>query len=165
VLDATYFHNDFRNLIDFDFTTFSLQNIGRARAAGVEVTGTCLLTQQSTLSANYTCTDSKDLQFGGKLARRPHHKAGVTYHRHSADERTNLQATLLVVGDRLDLPVRYGGTVLDNYLLLNLSGSYQLGPSWELFGRIDNVTNEQYIEALGFGTPGIAGYAGLNVIW
>lgn len=89
----------------------------------------------------------------------------MTYHRHSADERTNLQATLLVVGDRLDLPVRYGGTVLDNYLLLNLSGSYQLGPNWELFGRIDNVTNEQYIEALGFGTPGIAGYAGLNVIW
>ena len=68
VIDATYFHNDFRNLIDFDFTTFTLQNIGRARAAGVEVTGTCLLTQQSSLSANYTYTNSKDLQFGGKLA-------------------------------------------------------------------------------------------------
>ena len=28
-----------------------------------------------------------------------------------------------------------------------------------------NVTDEQYVEALGFGTPGIAGYAGLNVTW
>ena len=165
VFDATYFHNDFTNLIDYDFSTFSLQNIGRARAHGVELTGTCILTQQSTLSANYTHTNSKDLQFGGKLARRPDHKAGITYSRHSLDERTNLQASLLVVGDRLDLPARYGGRPLDNYLLLNLSGSYQMGPGWELFGRIDNVTNEQYIEAFGFGTPGIAGYAGLNLVW
>lgn len=34
VLDATYFHNDFRNLIDFDFTTFSLQNIGASTGCG-----------------------------------------------------------------------------------------------------------------------------------
>ncbi|MDE0735176.1 MAG: TonB-dependent receptor [Pirellulaceae bacterium] len=165
VLDATCFRNDFRNLINYDFVTNTLQNIGQARATGVEVSGTCILTQQSILSANYTCTDTKDLQFGGKLARRPHHKAGLTYRRQSLDERTGVNATLLIVGDRLDLPQRYGGTVLDNYLLLNLAGSYQLNPQWELFGRIDNVTNEQYVEALGFGTPGIAGYAGLNVTW
>jgi len=165
ILDATCFRNDFRNLIDYDFITNTLQNIGQARATGLEVSGTCILTPQSTISANYTCTDAKDLQFGGKLARRPHHKASLTYGRQSLDERTQLNATLLVVGDRLDLPQRYGGTVLDNYLLLNLAGSYQINPQWELFGRIDNVTNEQYIEALGFGTPGIAGYAGLNVTW
>ena len=165
VVDATYFRNDFENLIDFDFISFTLQNIGQARAAGVEVTGTCLLTEQATVSANYTHTDSQDLQFGGPLARRPRHKTSVTLSRYSRDQRTGLHATMLAVGERLDLPQRFGGTVLDRYLLLNLSGSYQLGPQWELFGRIDNVTNEQYIEALGFGTPGIAGYAGLNMIW
>lgn len=165
ILDATVFRNDFKNLIDYDFITNSLQNIGQARTTGVEVSGTCILTDQSTLAANYTCADARDLQFGGKLARRPHHKASVTYRRQSQDERTTWSASLLVVGDRLDLPQRYGGSVLDSYVLLNLTGSHQLTPRWEIFGRIDNVTNEQYTEVLGYGTPGIAGYAGLNANW
>ena len=36
--DATYFRNDFRDLIVFDFNTFSLENVGRARSSGVELT-------------------------------------------------------------------------------------------------------------------------------
>jgi len=33
--DATYYRNDFRDLIVFDFTRLSMENVGRARSSGV----------------------------------------------------------------------------------------------------------------------------------
>ncbi len=35
--NATYYRNDFSDLIVFDFNTFSLQDVGRARSSGVEL--------------------------------------------------------------------------------------------------------------------------------
>jgi vitamin B12 transporter len=67
----------------------------------------------------------------------------------------------LVVGERLDT----GNRILSPYQLFNINGSYYFSDRAELFARIDNVADERYEEIFGFGTVGIAGYAGMNLLW
>ncbi len=51
----------------------------------------------------------------------------------------------------------------DDYALVNLAGSYNVTDNLEIFGRIENVTDEEYEEVRGFGTPGVAGYVGVKL--
>ncbi|MCA9163508.1 MAG: TonB-dependent receptor [Planctomycetales bacterium] len=164
-LDATYYRNDFTDLIDFDPITFIQRNIASARASGVEVIGTWMMSPRTTVSANYTLTDTRDLQFQEELPRRPQQKASLTVSRTWLDNRARGNLYVFYVGERLDFASRFGGTVLDDYVLVNLTGNYQLNRHWELFARLDNALNQHYQEAGGFGAPGIAGYGGMNLVW
>lgn len=160
-IDGTYFRNDFDNLIVFDFNSFALENVGRSRASGVEVTGDWKVTDATTLFANYTLTDTKDLDTGLALLRRPRDKASVGFDQYFWARTARIGGRMIYVGDRLDT----GNTVLDQYTIVNLNGSYYFSPQTELFARLDNVFNEKYEEVRGFGVQGIAGYAGLNLLW
>ncbi len=159
--DATYFRNDFRDLIIFDFNTFSLANVGRARSSGVELTLNSLLTQQLRMNAGYTFDDTLNLDTGAQLVRRPRNKMLLSFTRMSLDNRSSLTLSTMYVGQRLDT----GNRTLDQYMLLNLSGSYQATERVQLFARLDNVTNTFYEEVRGFGTPGFGAYGGANVVW
>ena len=54
------------------------------------------------------------------------------------------------------------GSQLDDYQLLELSASYQLLPSLQLFGRLENALDEDYQEVPTYNTSGAAGYAGVK---
>ncbi len=160
-VDATYFRNDFRDLIIFDFSTFSLANVGRARSSGVELTINSLITQQLSMNASYTFDDTLNLDTGAQLVRRPRNKMLLAFTRLSRDCRSSVTLSTLYVGTRLDT----GNRTLGQYTLLNLSGTYQATERVQFFGRLDNITNTYYEEARGFGTPGFGMYGGLNVTW
>jgi vitamin B12 transporter len=160
-VDATYFRNDFNNLIDFNFNTFLLENIGRARTSGLELTSNWQATESTNLYANYTLTDTLNLETGTELFRRPHDKATVGFNQSFLGGQARLGGQMLYVGQRLDS----GSKTLDRYTIVNFNGAYTLTPRAELFGRIDNAFNERYVEVANYGTPGIGGFAGLNIIW
>jgi vitamin B12 transporter len=149
------------DLIIFDFNTFSLQNVGRARSSGLELTLNSLITQQLTMNASYTLDDTLNYDTGTQLLRRPQNKMLLSFTRLSADNRSSLTLSTIYVGTRLDT----NNQVLGQYMLLNLSGTYQATDRVQLFARLDNVTNTFYEEVRGFGTPGFGAYAGLNVTW
>ena len=67
---------------------------------------------------------------------------------------------LLYVGEGLD-----GSTMLDPYLTANVAGSWQLSECWGVFGRVDNLFDEDYEEVRGFGTLRLSFYAGAEVEW
>jgi vitamin B12 transporter len=159
--DATYFRNDFQDLIVFDFNTFSLANVGRARSSGVELTLNSLITQQLTMNASYTFDDTLNLDTGTQLLRRPRNKMLLAFTRLSQDGRSSITLSTIYVGTRLDT----NNVTLGQYTLLNLSGTYQASERVQLFARLDNVTNTFYQEVNGFGTPGFGAYGGLNVTW
>ena len=159
--DATYFRNDFRDLIIFDFNTFSLQNVGRARSSGVELTLNSLLTQQLWMNVGYTFDDTLNYDTDNLLLRRPRNKALLSFTRTSADSRSAVTLSAIYVGERLDT----GNNILRQYMLLNMSGTYQATDRVQLFARLDNITNTFYEEVRGFGTPGFGAYGGLNVTW
>ncbi len=159
--DATYFRNDFRDLIIFDFNTFSLANVGRARSSGVELMLNSLITQQLSMNASYTFDDTLNYDTGAQLVRRPRNKMLLAFTRLSPDNRSSMTLSTIYVGQRLDT----GNRTLNQYMLLNLSGTYQATERVQLFARLDNVTNTFYEEVRGFGTPGFGAYGGLNVTW
>jgi vitamin B12 transporter len=55
-----------------------------------------------------------------------------------------------------------GGAKLDDYVLLNAKVAYQLTESTQIYLRGENLLNENYQTVKGYGTPGIAAFAGIK---
>ena len=160
ILGATYFRNDFNNLIIFDPTTFILDNIGSALATGVEITGLARVNDCTDVSLTYTHTDTRDRDTGLALLRRPRDKASLVITRRLLCDRARANLYLLYVGPRRDTRV-----TLDEYVTVNASGTYDWNDHIQLFGRLDNLFDEQYEEVNGFATAGASAYGGVNVTW
>lgn len=158
IVDATYFRNDFRDLIVFDFNTFSLQNVGLARSHGVELAAQWRPTADWGFTASYTYDDTEDVSAGRLLFRRPRNKAALGIDRYVACGAGVVRVDVIYVDDRLDT----GNNVLDEYFLVNLSGRYAMNDRWSIYGRVDNVLDENYQEVFGYGSAPLSGYAGIE---
>jgi vitamin B12 transporter len=160
----TWFSNDFDNLLDFDPVNYIYQNIAEASTRGLELFATLQLAHNIDLGATYTYTDSEDGASGEELLRRPRNQGGINANC-AFLEKGNLNLDLLYVGSRYDNDFStWPASVakLDPYVLVNLAGSWDFGEHWCLFGRLENLLDEEYETVLGYGTPGIGGYLGLK---
>ncbi len=167
VVDATYFRNDFTNLIvgDPSSPTFQNMNISSARATGVEVTGRWQAFDNTYLSAAYTHTDATNQDTGARLLRRPANKTAIGIDQYFLDRRANLNVNLRWVGHRDDFdPFTFGTRQLDRYTVANLQGYFDVSKSVRLFGRVDNVFDEKYEEVFAFATPRFSVFAGVTIL-
>ena len=57
----------------------------------------------------------------------------------------------------------FGGVRLDQYVVLDATGWYQLAENVRLFARVDNITDKSYQEAAGFRTAGLSAYGGFAI--
>lgn len=183
MVQATYFGRSTSNLIDFiscfdalgNETTAGLcashqsvggyyDNVASAEAQGVELQADWQVTDHLSLSANYTYDDvedrSRDATRGNQLARRPKNTANFT------------AGYLWPIKLRTDVAVRYAGdsyndlahTIrLKSYTLLDLRVSYPLRDHVELYGRIENLTDQHYETIFQYGTLGRAAYGGVRL--
>jgi outer membrane cobalamin receptor len=155
------FNNELSNLIDFDFATFRNVNVGRARTRGIEA-GIGLASSRWALRWNGTYLDAEDLATGLPLLRRPEESSNlvVTY----APDSWSITATGRYVGGRDDVdPVTFERAVNDSYTRLDLAGRWQATRRVAPYLRLDNATDEDYQEALGFPAPGITLIAGVSL--
>ncbi len=159
-LAATLFRRDSRNLIDFDPNLFIYGNIARARAEGVELEAGGAITPKLRGWASYTHVKSRDLVLNRDLARRPRNLLSL-----GADWRTPLSG--LELGADLRVSARaveydFPGNVLglDGYTVLTLRATLPVTGQIEIFGRIENVTDEHYETSKGFNTPRRSAYVG-----
>jgi vitamin B12 transporter len=163
---ATYFHNDFEGLIDYDFSTSQYVNVGRAQTSGLETFADLRGIPGLDIRGSYTLTEARNTSTGDPLLRRPRNKAGMdVFYRWDDAE---LGASVQYTGDRRDVtfpPPAYALTpvTMPEYFILNLMGSYRLGEHVKLFARIHNLFNETYEEVYGYGTAGLSVYAGTKV--
>jgi vitamin B12 transporter len=171
ILGATYFDNKFTNLIGMD-NNFRTINIDSAETKGVELSLKTLPLDGLITSFCYTYTSSKNTTSnkptsGTELLRRPANQLNLDVDYVIHDLNLNLQ--VVNTGKRYDNeydPVTFtlkGRVKLDSYTLVNLSASYQVTKYLKLFGRIDNLLNEDYEEVLFYGTPKRSGYAGIRI--
>jgi vitamin B12 transporter len=61
---------------------------------------------------------------------------------------------------------RFGTTprlTAPGYTVVNVATSYKLNEHATLFGRVDNLLNEQYQDPTGFLRPGIGAFAGIKL--
>ena len=173
---ATFFYSDVDDLIIAVFDTVSSSflnfNIDRSKAYGVETTFSIEVMPDLHFSGNYTYTHTKaegtpagfGITDGSRLLRRPTHKASIDLVWQFMESRGELSANVLYIGDRRDLdPSTFSAVTADDYVTLNLTGRFKITEWLTVFGRIDNVTNEDYEDVLGFGTAGVSAYGGIQL--
>ncbi|RIJ31329.1 TonB-dependent receptor plug domain-containing protein [Henriciella algicola] len=152
----TYFGQDTENLIDFSFTA-GYDNIAKVESKGVELFGAYVLTDWLSVSGNYTVIDAEDGN-GNELSRLPEQSGNVTL---AFDPDGPFSGAVLVRynGDEANT----NGTTLDGWTRVDLTGRYALNESVELYGRVENLFDEDYQQILGYGTPGLSGSVGIRL--
>src|SRR5262245_48624529 len=180
-LGATYFHNDFEDLIAFVSLDEAPVNIQGARTQGVEFVATLRPIKGWTATANYTylntdvtddggVSDQNTFPQGQPLLRRPTHSGSITvgYTR----DRFSAVTSLFVKGASIDRNFNEPGAPrvnLPGYQKLDLSFAYVLFKDviglrevvWKT--RFQNVLNEKYEEVFGFSAPRLSALTGIEV--
>ncbi|WP_300380743.1 TonB-dependent siderophore receptor [Henriciella sp.] len=152
----TFFDQETENMIDFSFTE-GYDNIAFVDSQGVELMGAYQFTDWLNVSANYAYIDATDGD-GNALTRLPEQSGDITV---SVDPDGPFSGNVLVRynGDETNTD----GTTLDGWTRVDLTGSYALSESVELYGRVENLFDEEYQQILGYGTPGLSGSVGLRL--
>lgn len=177
VVGATYFNERLKDEINgfvvdpVSFTATAVNLDGRSRRDGVELTGHAVLTPQLEARANYTWLDATqpDRLGGGEVdeIRRPRHQVASSLAWTSADRRGSVDLHLTHTGAREDdtfLPPLFAANrvTLDPYTLLGLSGRYRVNPQMTLFGRVENMIDDDYQDVFGFETEGLGAWLGVR---
>lgn len=157
------FKNYFDDLIDYNFATNKYDNIGKARSEGVEIFTNYNLSQDFNIGANYTYTLARNDITGAQLLRRPKNKAGINAAYDFLTDRANITSSVIYVGAREDIDYSFANIKSDPYYLVNIAGSYKLAKSMELYGRIDNLLNENYQAVYGYESPGLSSFMGVRM--
>jgi len=171
LVDATYFESDLEDeiLTIFPPPTFvatAVNQAGVSRRRGVELSMRARPAERIDLVGAYTYTRADDPD-GRDEVRRPRHVA-------------SLSAGYRLAGDRgsLNLSVRYNGRMednefifatpedrvtLDDFTLVTLAANYNVTKAVQLFGRVENLLDEDYEEVFSTRQPGVGVFAGVRV--
>jgi vitamin B12 transporter len=165
-LGATYFKNSFDDLIQFVFAggVFRPVNVGEAETQGVELTAAFDVLDQLSLTGNYTYVNAQDLTAHTELRRVPHNvlNFGINW---------SPLPSLTVYTQANVVSSQFEGTGFPRnpgYYRIDVGGVYQIipkrgmFPSLDFLARINNVTDQQYSEVLGFQALGINALVGLQ---
>jgi vitamin B12 transporter len=148
----TGFVNRQRNLIDFDFVTFTNVNVGRAQSRGVEAEAE-LRRGIWSVQANGTWLDAEDKIAELPLLRRPERAANLIVTARPGAFAYNLEAHW--VGERPDVDaVTFSRADNPSFLRLDAAARWQVRPWIAPALRIENLADEEYEEVLGFPSPG-----------
>ena len=165
MLGATYFYNDYKNLINFDFLQ-GYTNIGKAESKGAELLIQARPFDNILFNATYTTFEAKDKDTDTYLLRRPKDKLSVKLN-YSFLKKGNINLSLIHIGERDDLDFSTWPSTrvtLPSYTLVNAALSYDLIKNVQIFCRLDNIFNKEYEMIKGYGTPGFSAYGGVKVL-
>jgi len=165
---VTYFHNEFRDLIQFVFNPVTFDflpfNVGGARSQGIETYAEIEPLDWLLLYANYTLTDTRNTTTGRDLRRFARHRwnTGVTL---TPMDRLSLFAQAHVVSSQEE-----SATAGRNpgYHRIDVGGTYRLFgrlgamERLEFTARVENLTDEVYDEVMGFRALGWNALVGLR---
>jgi vitamin B12 transporter len=160
---ATYFRNDYEDMIVYDNATSKYANLAEAVTKGVELTAGARPAPGLWLSVDHTITDTEDKATGRELVRRPKNKTGAR-----ADwsfSRATLHLGAVYVGERKDEDFSTFPSAivtLPSYTTWELGASYDVLRHLKLYGRIENAFDKKYQEVVGYGAARRAVYFGVK---
>ena len=153
----TYFDQDTDNQINFAFAIGGYENIDRVRSKGVEAYGAYQMTDWLRASATYAYIDAKDGD-GDPLIIVPEHSGDVTL---SVDPDGPFSGAVLFRYNGEE--TNSDGSTLDSWTRIDVTGRFAVTDTAELFGRVENLLDEEYQQVLGYGTPGLSGSVGVRL--
>lgn len=157
LFDATYFENDFKEMIEWDAVTYKYKNVDNAETAGWELGCSLKPLKSLTLGVNYTHTQTRDKDINKKLTRRPENQVSVDLSWLFV-EKGCLSLTSSYVGHRWDDSANT--RKMEPYTQVDLFTSYDLTDNLQIFGRIENLFDRTFQQIYGYAMPGRSFYAG-----
>ena len=148
-IDGNFFYNRVKDMIQTDlvnYTTvngisaYTYQNIARARTSGLESSVKWRATPALDLQAAYTRTQTRDLNSGTELTRRPRDivRLGLDWKPQAA---TTLSVRARYQSD--ELVDSAGGTRSPAWSTMDVTVNHKLGNDLTLFLGVNNLTNRQ----------------------
>ncbi|MDH3692383.1 MAG: TonB-dependent receptor, partial [Gammaproteobacteria bacterium] len=173
IVDIIYFDSNLEDEIGTDFvfdpssgnfvsTTVNLT--GESERRGIEIFGSYDINDALSVIGSLTFTDSEDPN-GDEEIRRPGVTGSIHVNYSFVDNRANLNFGIRHDGSQddlrfLDNPPFTEVVELDSFTLVKLSGSFQVNDRFRIFGRVENLFDEDYQEIFGFNNLGRAIYFG-----
>lgn len=164
LVGATYYRNDFTNLINTNASFTSNENVGKAVSYGAEAFVSVRLSETLSGRVDYTNTVTKNEITNQELLRRPRHKGSATAFWNPLPGLT-FSGTVVVLGSFVDGNRDFSVPRLKNpgFTLVNLAVNYDVSETVSVFGRIDNLFDRRYENPTGFLGPGLAVYGGVRM--
>jgi vitamin B12 transporter len=163
-LELTYWHTNLDNVIDFEYTgtyTGYYMNADEAKSQGIELAMRWQIIDDLAFLANYTYTDSQTLDDGewSRTVQIARNTANAAL-RYTLKKRFNVMLNLYYNGPRL----RWRGDVeMDSYTRLDLTADLKIYKGFNVYGRVQNLLDQEIEEGLGYEETGI--YATIGVRW
>lgn len=157
---ATYFRNDYEDLIAYDFNTGYFNRDGESYSRGWEIFAEVMPVKGLTLRLDYTHTKTWDKDQELEFARRPEDRLTGSVNYTFLDDRANVNLSGRYIGDRWD--DNNNTEKMPDYTVYDLAGSYDLSDHWRIFGRVENLLDRDYQEVKGYGTAGRGVYVGIE---
>ncbi len=181
---ATAFFNNYDDLIvtvgfsEQDASHYRSDNIANARARGLELSGHARITSALTLHGSYTFLSTDILSVDGlsevapspftvgdPLLRRPRHQGA--FQASFAKKRFNAFGELTTRSQVLDVEPNFGSFgglfYAPGYAVINAGISVHLAGPLEVYGRLQNLADKHYEEALGFPAARRTGMVGVRI--
>ncbi|MGI3163494.1 TonB-dependent receptor plug domain-containing protein [Pseudooceanicola sp. 200-1SW] len=152
---ATLFYTEITDLIQYAGGAYR-QVPGTSTMQGLELSTGWELSGTMRLTANYTFTDTEDAS-GARLVRVPRHEVNI-----GLDADLTDRLTTSVSLTHAEDTEAYGGGKLGDYTLVNATLGYDLNDSTTAYLRVENLFDEEYQTAKGYGTSDRAFYFGLR---
>lgn len=139
------FRNNIEDLIEYDFGTSQMINIGQAKIRGAEASY-AFAGERWNADVEAIVQDPESETTGDILPRRARHSltSSATY----SLGRYQLGTDLLLTGERKDSD--FSDITMGGYGLVNLTASAQLAADWTLRARAENLFDKDYVIADGY---------------
>ena len=164
MVSVTYYHNHFDNLIQNAVVGALLrpENVGEAYTQGWEAAFKIDVSERLSFRGQYTYTLNRDLTNGRRLARVPIDQAslGLSYRPIPA---LQLHLDYRFVGARNSDANNAPAGKLGSFGVVSASATYDLNKTVQLFGRVENLGDQQYEEIVGYGTAIRSVYGGVKL--
>ncbi len=175
IVDLTYFNQDLTNEIATIYlppdyaVSMPINRDGKSKRQGVEVSATVDFFNGFTATATYTYVDATEqTEAGGprlREVRRPIHSGSLTAAYLFYDNRARIFGEAVFNGEMEDnayVPALAPRVTLDPYTVVNIGGSFKFSDTFEGYGRIENVFDEEYEEIFGYNTQGRTAFLGVR---
>jgi vitamin B12 transporter len=158
----TGFYNHYQDLIDF---VDGYQNVGRARAAGLELSARWMPVKAFRTGWNYTLTRAENLDTGEELLRRARHVVAGNWEV-APWERLRLAGEVVVKGPRWDMDYSsfpYRRVKMGTSGVVDMLVSYKVRLDLEAYVKLQNLLDSRAEEIYGYAVPGFGAYGG--IVW
>ena len=154
-LSLTAFSQDTENQISFSFAVGGYENIAEVESRGIELALDYRFTEVLTATANFTRMNSEDGN-GTQLIRLPELTADVAVNWQILPAVTT---SLVAIHNSDEEDSR--GTV-DSWTRFDLSAVFRPSDNISISARMENLSDKDYQQIFGYGTPGRSGYVGVT---